>query len=161
METLPHSTIRSMPSSSVDEMQVESRWRVEEHEERKAQKSLPVEIPDTLPPSSEGKAPATGQDVLEREVPVEVSESTAKHPETTGVSMEANDGNGSMVEKPGVDDNDEDGISLGYSPGSTRRTSEHAKTSGSKAVVNKFDKYYHKKLGCNNVVIFFWYDPSS
>eukprot|EP00435_Cladocopium_sp_Y103_P017250 s1087_g4.t1 len=149
VETLPHSSMRSFESSSVDEMQVESRWRVEEHEERKARKSLPMEIPDTLPPSSEGKAPATGQDVLEREVPVEVPESTGEHPESMDVPMGASDGKGSMVEKPGVDDvgNDEDGISLGYSPGSTRRTSEHSKTSGTKNAVKKFDKYYHKKLG--------------
>ena len=149
METLPHSSMRSFESSSVDEMQVESRWRVEDHEERKAHKSFPMEIPDTLPdalpPSSEGKAPATGRDV-----PVKGPESTGDRPETMDVPMGANHGDGSMVERAGVDDgNDEDGISLGYSPGSTHGASEHSKTSGTKAVVKKFDKYYHKKLGCN------------
>ena len=93
-------------------------------------------------------------------MPAEVPESTGEHPETMGVPMGAND-DGSMVENPDLTGNDEDGISLGYSPGSTHRTSEHSKTSGSKTVAKKFDKYYHKKLGCNIIVNCCWYAPNS
>lgn len=127
---------------SLDEQQVESFWRVEEHYAKKKPDSVPATDVVSSGAPSPGKVPeGKGQ-------PGTVSEGNGQGQgatESVGEKVDSPNGEceGDDVELP------EDEIPMGYSPGSTCPTS--SATNGSIPVKSiKFDKYYHQSLVCNN-----------
>ena len=127
---------------SVDEQQVESFWRVEEQHAAKKPDSVPAtDVVSSGPPS-----PVVVSE--EKSQPGAVSDGKGKGQCVAELEGEKVDPPNGEHEGDGVEQPDDD-IPMGYSPGSTCPTS--SATNGSIPVkCNKYDKYYHQSLVCNN-----------